>query len=185
MAGGAVGGEMVLPRLDVVLRLTARAIDPLIELLGAAALQVGDDKAGIGSLDAGLDPRDDALDAAPAAGGIVELRKAPHLAARRCRREAFSSGFLQRLDMALQRRIGGQPQHPIDPVVSAPVEDFRAGVVRIGAQQDLDPGPMGAQGADEATQKGADLMPAGRLPGRNSAVTKRPSPSNTTIGWKP
>src|SRR5438094_10013738 len=33
-----------------------------------------------------------------------------------------------------------------------------AGVVRIGAQQDLDPGPMGAQGADEATQKGADLM---------------------------
>src|SRR5437588_7054287 len=79
MAGGAVGGEMVLPRLDVVLRLTARAIEPLIELLGAAALQVGDDKAGIGSLGAGLDPRDDALDAAPAAGGIVELRKAPHL----------------------------------------------------------------------------------------------------------
>src|SRR6516164_9983024 len=26
MAGGAVGGEMVLPRLDVVLRLTARAV---------------------------------------------------------------------------------------------------------------------------------------------------------------
>src|SRR5438874_7339433 len=48
MAGGAVGGEMVLPRLDVVLRLAARAVEPLIEVLGAATLQVGDDKAGIG-----------------------------------------------------------------------------------------------------------------------------------------
>src|SRR5438046_9413836 len=127
MAGGAVGGEMVLPRLDVVLRLTARAIEPLIELLGAAALQVGDDKAGIGSLGTSLDPRDDALDAAPAAGGIVELRKAPHLAARRCRGEALGSGFLQRLDMAPQRRIGSQPQPPIDPAVAAPGAGARPG----------------------------------------------------------
>src|SRR5207237_5611431 len=102
MAGGAVGGEMVLPRLDVVLRLTARAIEPLIELLGAAALQVGDDKAGIGSLGAGLDPRDDALDAAPAAGGIVELRKAPHLAARRFGRDGVGRGVLLRLARSLQ-----------------------------------------------------------------------------------
>ena len=57
MAGGAVGGEMVLPCLDVVLRLTARTVEPLIDQLGAAALQVGDNKAGIGSLGAGLDPR--------------------------------------------------------------------------------------------------------------------------------
>ena len=53
-------------------------------------------------LGAGLDPRDDALDPAPAAGGVVELRKAPHFAARRCRSEPFGSGFLQRLDMAAQ-----------------------------------------------------------------------------------
>ena len=160
VAGGAVGGEMVLPRLDVVLRLTARAVEPLVELLGAAALEVGDDEAGIGSLGAGLDPRDDALDPAPAVGGIVELRKAPHLAARRRRREAFGGGFLQRRDMAAQRRIGGQAEHPIDPVVAAPVEDFRAGIMAVGAQQDLDLGPQGADGADQAAQKGADLMPA-------------------------
>src|SRR4029077_302738 len=84
MAGGAVGGEMVLPRLDMVFRLTARAVEPLIERLGATALQVGDNKASVGSLGAGLDPRDNALDPAPAAGSIVELRKAPHLAARPC-----------------------------------------------------------------------------------------------------
>src|SRR5438270_7348820 len=135
-----------------------RAVEPLIEVLGAATLQVGDDKAGISSRGTGLDPRNDALDPAPAAGGIVELREAPHLAARRCRGEAFGSGFLQRLDMAPQRCIGRQPQHPIDPVLSAPIEDLRAGVVRIGAQQDLDPRPEGADGADEAAQEGADLM---------------------------
>ena len=30
--------------------------------------------------------------------------------------------------------------------------------MKIGAQQDLDPKPIGPQGADEAAQKGADLM---------------------------
>ena len=83
VAGGAVGGEVVLPRLDVVLGLAARAVEPLVKVLGAAAFQVGDDKAGIGALGPGLDPGDDALDPAPALGGIVELREAPHLAARR------------------------------------------------------------------------------------------------------
>src|ERR1700738_3131234 len=37
MAGGAVGGEMVLPRLDMVFRLTARAVEPLIERRWASA----------------------------------------------------------------------------------------------------------------------------------------------------
>jgi hypothetical protein len=41
--------EVVLPRLDVVLGLATRAIKPLVELLGAAALKVGDDQAGVGS----------------------------------------------------------------------------------------------------------------------------------------
>ena len=55
----------------------------------------------------------------------------------------------------------------------------------VGAQQDLDFWPMVAQGADQTAHKAADLDPLGRLPGRSSAVTKRPSASNTTIGWKP
>ena len=32
--------------------------------------------------------------------------------------------------------------------------------MRIGAQQDLDPRPEAAEGADEAAQEGADLMAA-------------------------
>jgi len=40
MAGGAVGGEVVLPRLDVVLGLAAGAVEPLVNVLGAAALRI-------------------------------------------------------------------------------------------------------------------------------------------------
>ena len=40
VAGGAVGGEVVFPRFDMVLGLAARAIEPLIEVLGATTLEV-------------------------------------------------------------------------------------------------------------------------------------------------
>jgi hypothetical protein len=49
MAGCAVGGEVVLPRLDVVFGLAAGAVEPLVNVLGAAAFEVGDDKAGVGA----------------------------------------------------------------------------------------------------------------------------------------
>ena len=65
VARSAVGSEMVLPCLDVVLGPTARAVEPLVELPGAAAFQTGDDEPGIGSLEPGLDAGDDALDPAP------------------------------------------------------------------------------------------------------------------------
>ena len=94
---------------------------------------------------------------------VVEFLEAPHLAARRRGPEALGGGFLQRFDMAAQRRIGGQAEHPIHPVGAAPVEDFRGGIVAVGAQQDLDPGPSRPDRADQAAQEGADLMPARAL----------------------
>jgi hypothetical protein len=50
MAGSAIGGEVVLPRLDVVFGLAASAVEPFVEVLGAAALQVGDNEAGVGAI---------------------------------------------------------------------------------------------------------------------------------------
>src|SRR5205823_9696515 len=117
-------------------------------------------EASIASLGSHFDPRDDALDPAPALRSIVELREAPQLAAIGHRLEALSGGFLQYLDMAPQRHIGGQAQHPIHPVLAAPIEDFRAGVMAVRPQEDLDPGPMGTDRADETAQKGTDLVPA-------------------------
>ena len=72
-AGRAVGGEMRLPGLDVVLGRAAPAVDILVERLGLSAGEVGDDEAAIGPLGADLDPGDDALDAAPTGGPVNEL----------------------------------------------------------------------------------------------------------------
>jgi hypothetical protein len=44
VARSAVSSEMVLPCLDVVLGLTARAVEPLVKLLGAAGFETGDDE---------------------------------------------------------------------------------------------------------------------------------------------
>src|ERR1700749_922775 len=165
MARSAVGSEMVLPRLDVVLGLTARAVEPLVEVLGAAAFQAGDDKPGIGALEPGLDAGDDALDPAPALRGIMELPEAPHLAALGRRLEARGGALLQRCDMTAECGVGGQAEDPIHPVLPAPVEHFRGRIMTVGAQQDLDLWPMAAQGADQAAHKAADLHPARPLAG--------------------
>src|SRR5689334_14678687 len=111
---------MVLPCLDVVLGPTARAVEPLVEVLGAATFQTGDDEPGIGSLEPGLDAGDDALDPAPALGGIVELPEAPHLAAPGRRLEARGGALLQRCDMTAECGVGGQAEDPIHPVLPAP-----------------------------------------------------------------
>ena len=79
-AGRAVGGEMRLPGLDVVLGRAAPAVDILVERLGLSAGEVGDDEAGVGALIADLDAGDDALNPAPAGGAVEELLEAPDLA---------------------------------------------------------------------------------------------------------
>src|SRR5438270_11993704 len=101
---------MVLPCLDVVLGLTARAVEPLVKVLGTAAFEAGDDEPGIGSLEPGLNAGDDPLHPAPALGGIVELPEAPRLAALGRRPEARGGALLQRCDMTAERCIGGRPK---------------------------------------------------------------------------
>jgi hypothetical protein len=79
-AGGSVGGQMRLPRLDVVFHNAAAAIDVLVESASVAAGQVGDDEARVGSVGAGLDAGDDALDPAPARSAVEEFLEAAHFA---------------------------------------------------------------------------------------------------------
>ena len=61
MAGSAIGGEVVLPRLDVVFGLAAGAVEPFVKVLGAPGLEVGDNEAGVGALGPGLDTGDGTL----------------------------------------------------------------------------------------------------------------------------
>src|SRR5512132_786390 len=148
---------MGLPGLDVVLRPPTPTVELLVEGTSAAVAEVGDDEAGIGAIAAGLDAGDDPADPAPAAGGVEELLEATHFAIARRGLEAGGDARLQAADVALPRAGRGQAEHVVDAVLLAPVEDFRAGIVAVGAQQNLHLRPGGADRADEAAQKRPDL----------------------------
>src|SRR4051794_13171370 len=98
-AGGPIGGKVRLPRFDVVLRRAAPAIELFIKHTRGACGQARDDEAGVCSVGAGLDARDDALDPAPAGSAVVELRITAHLARLWGGDEARQRAGFQALDM--------------------------------------------------------------------------------------
>jgi hypothetical protein len=63
---------MRLPRLDVVLRLAAGAIDILVNRAAGQPAEAGDDEPRIGALRPGLNASDDALHPVPACGTVME-----------------------------------------------------------------------------------------------------------------
>src|SRR5271166_5811405 len=171
---------MRLPGLDVVFRFAAPAVDILVKYTGVADLQVGDDEACVRPFRASLDAGDDPLDAAPTGGPVEELLEAAGLALLRRGLEACLRAGLEALDVPAQRRGRRDAQDIIETIGSTPVEDFGTAIMAIGAQQYLGVGPVGPDRPQQAAQKGTDLLAT-----RAFGVTKRPSPSNTTIGWKP
>src|SRR4028118_898932 len=64
----AVGGQVGLPGLDVVLGLATAAVEVLVQRARRAGGEVGDDEAAVDALRTGLDAGDDALDPPPAGG---------------------------------------------------------------------------------------------------------------------
>src|SRR3954466_15318724 len=98
-ARGPIGGKVRLPRLDVVFRGATSAIDLFIKDTRVSGRQVRDDEAGVCSVGAGLDARDDALDPAPARGAVVELRVTARLARVRGGDIARHRSGFQALDM--------------------------------------------------------------------------------------
>src|SRR4051812_13790181 len=180
-AGGPIGGKVRLPRLDVVLRLAAPALDVLIKDTRVSGRQARDDEAGVCSVGAGLNASDDALDPAPAGGAVVELRVAAHLARVRGGGVARQRAGFQALDMPAQGRGRRNAEDEVDPVGATPVDDLRAAIVAVGAQQDRRRRPVGADGPEQPAQESTDFG-ALRALGRSTAVTMRPSPSNTTMG---
>src|SRR5512132_3892657 len=156
-ARSSVGGEVGFPGLDVVLSLSAPAVEVLVERTSAAVAEVGDDEAGIGALTAGLDAGDDAADPAPAAGGVKELLEAADLAIARRGLEAGRGARLEVGDMPAERAGRDEAEDVVEALRLAPVEDLRAGVVAVGAQQNLHLRPGGADRPHQAAQKGTDF----------------------------
>ena len=112
----AVGSEMVLPCLDVVLGLTAHAVEPLVEVLGAAAFQAGDDEPGIGSLKLPASTRammrSTRLQLWAASWNWPKRRTLPHPGRRL---EARGGALLQRCDMTARALRWGPDRKPNPP----------------------------------------------------------------------
>src|SRR6202453_363179 len=152
---------MGLPGFDVVLGLAAAAVHIFIEPAGVALFQIGDDEARVRPLRADLDAGDDALDAAPTRRPIVELLETARLA-------ALGRGLVERprrsfqaLDMPAQRRGRRDAEDIVEPVGATEVENLGSAIVAVAAHQNLYPRPVGANGAQQAAQKGLDLLAAG------------------------
>src|SRR6266511_2504567 len=176
---------MSFPGLDVVFRLAAPAVELLVQRSATAMAEVGDDEAGIGAVGTGLDAGDDAADPAPAAGGVMELLEAADLARGRRGLETAGGAFLEAADVALQGAGRGEAEDVVEAVRLAPVEHFRAGVVAVGADEIATCGQLARIARTKRRRKALISRPLGRFAGRRSAMTKRPSWSKTTIGWKP
>lgn len=164
-AGCAISGEMTLPRLDMVFGLTAPAVDVLVDPARGAVRQLGDDEARVGTLRPGLNAGDDALDARPARGAIMEFLVAPEFLGTRCTSVPAGGTGFQRLDMPAQRRGAGDAKHEVAPRRAAELQHFRRAIVAVRADQDLDARPVAAELLHQAAQEGARLG-AGGAPGR-------------------
>src|SRR3954449_9608665 len=88
--------------LDAVLVQKTGAVDILIDGVAAHTIETGDDEACVDALRSGLDASDDALDAVPACGAIVEFLEPAQLLAARLG-SALDRAGLQRGDVLAQR----------------------------------------------------------------------------------
>ena len=143
--------------------------------------QIGDDETRIGPFRADFDAGDDPLDAAPALGAVEELLETADLAVARRSLEARLRAGLEGFDAPPKVEGRRNAEDVVDAVGPTPVENLGAAIVAVGAQQDFGARPVGAD-RNSRRRKALVSLPPGRLAGRRTAVTKRPAPSNTTIG---
>jgi hypothetical protein len=143
----------------VVLGSAAPAVDILVERLGLATGKVGDDEAGVGTLGADLDPGDDALDTAPAAGAVKEFLEPADLVRLRRRFKTRQRADFQFRDMLAQGGGGRHAENEVDTVGAAPVDDRRTAIMAVGPDQDPGVRPIAPDRPHQTAQVGADFCP--------------------------
>jgi hypothetical protein len=137
----------------------ARAIDLFIDGARRTDIEAGGDEACVHAVGPSFDAGDDAFNAIPARGAVVEFLEAPELVGTTCGGEARRRALLQRVDMAAQRGRRSDTERIIDAVGAAEAQHFRRTIMAVAAQQDLDPRPMAANARDHAAQQRHDLAP--------------------------
>src|SRR4051794_37804144 len=119
---------MGLPGLDVVLGLAAGAVDILVDGAAAHTIETGDDEACVDALWSGLDAGDDALDAIPACGAIVEFLEPAQLLAARAD-GALGRARFQCGDVLAQRGARRDAEDVIEPLGPTEAQHLRRACV--------------------------------------------------------
>src|SRR5260370_7049187 len=127
---------------------------------GVALLEIGDDEACVGPFRASLDAGDDALDAAPARGSVVELAEAARLALfRRGLVARFHAGF-EVPDVAAQGRGRRDAEDIIEPVRATKVENLGRAIMTVAAHHYLGLHPVPPIPPPHAPSDGSPPLPA-------------------------
>lgn len=143
---------MRFPALDVVLRLTAGAVDVLVDGAAGQATKAGDREPRIGALRSGLDERDDTLHPVPACGRVAEVFEPAQLGAIGHRGGAGGRALLKAEDVFAQRRRGGDAERVVQPTGAAEPQYLRRAEMAVGTQHDLDSRPVAADGGNQTVQ---------------------------------
>lgn len=145
---GAVSGQVSLPGFDMVFSPSALAIVSFVKGFTTPADQTGDNEACVPSPRSDIDASDDAFDAGPGGGGIINLLEAADLVALACLK-ALGSALFQVNYMVKQGRVGSHAKHEVHALSATQVQGLQRPVMRIAPQQDFDAGPVSTNLADQ------------------------------------
>ena len=151
-------------QLDEIFRLSASAVEGLVEPLGRAVIEIGDDEADVETEPRRLDAGDGTPLLAPGAGPVARFGEAAHdVLVADCALGPHGVGRL--VDFPGERFGSGKAEHVVDAVFLAPGHRLGPRVVPVAAKQDARRRPAGADAAHEPAQMSANLDARGRLAG--------------------
>ncbi len=177
--------QMLLPGLDVVRCLTALKVDVLVEVARADDGDAVDYKARIRTERPSLDAGDDMLDARPSAGTVEERVVATELTVAWSSDVASLGVLLERQEVPAQRPGDDNAEGEVNAGLASEVQHLGHTETAVGAQQGLNAWPVTVDLADQAEHEGAGLDAAWAAGRAEHGRDGRPSPWNTTCGWKP
>ena len=163
-AAGAIGGELRLMQLDQVFGLAARAIQTVVDPLGRAEIEVGDDEADVEAEPSGLNTGDGSPFVIPGLGLVACLG----IAAQNSQvldgaSRANVIGDL--VDFSGERLGTRQTEDIIDTIVLAPTHRLGPSIVPVATERNSRLVPSRADMPYEAAQMGTHLDAARRLAG--------------------
>src|SRR5471030_2638883 len=163
-AAGAIGGELRLVQLDQILSLAARAIQAVVDPLGRADIEAGDDEADVEAERGRLNPGDSAPFAIPGLCLVARLGIAAQNS------QVFDGAsradvVSDLVDFSGEWLGTGQTEDVVDAVVLAPRHRLRPSIVPVATERNSRLVPPRPNVTYQAAQMGTDLDAARGLAG--------------------